>query len=74
MAEDTIPDSEAQMLAKRLAKAKDRIEDLEDLLRRCEKIMKAWGFRAEHPVLMDDIQTAMIEARRAKGAEDGHDA
>lgn len=62
-----ISDSEAQMLAKRLAKAKGRIEELESLLRRAEDVMRAWGFDSEHKTLMDDVRTALIEARQRAG-------
>lgn len=66
---DGISDSEAQMLAKRLAEAKDRIEQLEALLRRAEEVMRAWGFLDEHRTLMHDIQDALIDAqKRAEGS------
>jgi len=64
-----ISDSEAQMLAKRLCDTKDRIEELESLLRRAEDVMRAFGLGAEHKTLMDDVRTALIEARQR--AEDG---
>jgi len=65
-----ISDSEAQMLAKRLAKAKDRIEELEALLRRTEDVMRAVGLGADHKTLMDDVRTALVEARkRAEGGQ-----
>jgi len=73
-----IHQSEAQMLAKRLADRKERVEELTGLLRRAEEVMRAWGMRGEHPMLMDDIQDALIEAKRqgcphsvADAAEDG---
>jgi len=57
---------------------KDRVEELTGLLRRAEEVMRAWGIRGEHRMLMDDIQEALIEAKRedrphsvADAAEDG---
>lgn len=63
-----IPQSEAQVLAKRLAKKKDRVEELTGLLRRAEEVMRAWGMQDEHPILMGDIQDALIEADSQKNS------
>jgi len=73
-----IAESEAQMLAKRLADKKGRVEELTGLLRRAEEVMRAYGLDSEHKLLLDDIQDALIEAKRedrshsvADAAEDG---